>query len=211
MENLTLYIGIASLVGSVVSIILAVLAICFSLYFYTKGKNSEIEVSKALAGIKAQTQALQKIFGVQLDKLTDFATQPKQNEDDIKALLELVKNLPKHFADSFQPPGEKATSQTLLKETISAYIGIYYYVAVANYGSQGYLFEGQEDLTFNSYKTIVDQSYLDFEFMDKILSEVDLKLIKESPLNHLYENAKSLWKPHIKNSKMVLASQSGQQ
>ena len=50
-----------NLTASVVSVVLAILAICFSIYFYRKSKDTERSVSNALAEIKAQTDALQKM------------------------------------------------------------------------------------------------------------------------------------------------------
>jgi hypothetical protein len=60
---------IINLVASLASLILAVLAICLAVYFYTQSKNTETNVSGLLEGIRAQTDCLQKIVGRQMGQL----------------------------------------------------------------------------------------------------------------------------------------------
>lgn len=62
---------------SVASTVLAVVAIWLSIHFFVKGKDSEKAVEKALEGIKAQTDTLQKVASRQLDRLTRYATEPR--------------------------------------------------------------------------------------------------------------------------------------
>jgi len=71
-------VEIAAIVASIVGAILAVVAIAQAVYFYTQTKGSEARVENALTGIKEQTEALKAISGRQLDRLTKYATAPRE-------------------------------------------------------------------------------------------------------------------------------------
>ena len=51
----------ASIVASFVSLIVSIMAIWFSFYFYNQSKNTEHQVRIVLEAIKAQTDTLQAI------------------------------------------------------------------------------------------------------------------------------------------------------
>lgn len=82
-------VGIASLVASIVSVVLGIVAFAVSLYFYTQAKNTERDVSRLLGGIQAQTEALQKIVSRQMDRLIRGVTEQPPS-GDVSALYEVI-------------------------------------------------------------------------------------------------------------------------
>src|SRR5437773_694826 len=96
-------------IGSgVVSLILAVIAIWLSLYFYTRGKDTEKSVTNALAEIKAQTAALERLSAKQLDRLTKFATEGRPTDP---ALAEVARTF-KEMSLLILQPAPSAPSQS---------------------------------------------------------------------------------------------------
>ena len=76
-----------SLVSSVLSSVLALVAISLSLYFFVQSRNVQENVSTTLAEIKTQAGVLQKITFKQLDRLTRFVTErPGQQSQQLDRL-----------------------------------------------------------------------------------------------------------------------------
>ena len=124
-------LSLISLISSVISSALALVAISLSLYFFVQSRNVQENVSTALAEIKTQAGVLQKITFKQLDRLTRFVTErPDQQSQQLDRLLDAAEG----FSSILQEG-----RQRLVKETITCYIAIYYYSALTNYWSQGYL------------------------------------------------------------------------
>lgn len=82
-----------SIGSGVVSVTLGVLAIWLSLYFYTRGKDTERNVSSALAEIKAQTAALERLSAKQLDRLTKFATEGRPPDPVLAEVAQTFKQM----------------------------------------------------------------------------------------------------------------------
>mgnify|MGYP003587795725 CR=1 FL=1 len=103
-----------SLAGSIVSIVLGLFAICLSIYFFVQSKKTEQNISVSLAKIETQTDALQKLTGRQLDRLTKYVTQPKSSSTDeaMAELIPVLKDLPKSLlsAPSASTPPAQGTA-----------------------------------------------------------------------------------------------------
>jgi hypothetical protein len=73
-----------SLIASVVSVALGILAFTVSIYFFVQSRKSEAAVANnALVKIETQTEILQRITARQTDRLTKYVTglQPQRGED----------------------------------------------------------------------------------------------------------------------------------
>jgi hypothetical protein len=126
-------VTIVSLVAGIVSVLLGLLAIGISLYFYTQTKNTEKDVSGLLEGIRAQTETLQKIVGRQMDRLIRGVTEQAPSSD-FSALYEMIgaiKDIPTTVITLLQAPSSSSTqaAQWWKEEAIKGYIGAYYYAA----------------------------------------------------------------------------------
>jgi len=196
---------IASIVASVASTILAIVAIGLSVLFYTQGKNSEVRVQMALEGIRAQTDALQKLTGRWMDRLTKYVTTPHEPMVETQSqLLLAIKELPKDIVSQLLVPSAQSQQPELLRECVSGYCALYYYTAIANYWAQFCLppFEQFEDNSSYSefIKNAVDQSYKDFQLLAGILERVDPSLLALNPLKHLVDKARDEYRHLIKDT-----------
>ena len=101
-----------SIVASVVSIILGLVAIAVSIYFFVTNQKTEKNVSNSLTKIETQTEMLQKITGRQIDRLTKFVTEPKPSiideslPDIISRLTELPQTMLAQIQQSAGPGNE---------------------------------------------------------------------------------------------------------
>jgi hypothetical protein len=105
-------IALIGLLASVASLILAVIAIWLSLYFYSKSKDTETEVRVVLGQIKQQTESLERLSARQLMRLTRAVTEPRPLVDDsLHALLRLRLRLRMRWSTtSRRPTSEHSTS-----------------------------------------------------------------------------------------------------
>lgn len=83
-----------NLASSIASIILAVIAIGMSVYFYTQSKNTETKVESSLESIKAQTDTLQKLTGKWMDRLTKYVTDSNPYDQTFIHIISALKELP---------------------------------------------------------------------------------------------------------------------
>ena len=200
-----------SVVSSSVSIILAIIAIALSIYLFVQSKNTEKEVTNALSSIKTQVDSLQKLTGRWMDRLTKYATEPKDPFEMI-AIVSALQELPEKFAAQISLPIASKSEEIMTDRLIASYISILYYVAVANYAIQGYLPPIEEVLENDYWKRLLDRSYQDYYAIENLLITVDIDRINQNSLGYLYNITINSWKPIVRDSTMVYsarASQSG--
>lgn len=200
---------IINLISSIASLILSVVAIALSLYFYDKSKQTEKEVGILLVAIRTQTTSLENLTGKWMDRLTRYATSPKAADEITVLMMEIIKaSSVQNITSQLSSPDE--TTQTirgLTNQLVSSYIGMYYYVALTNIFTQGYLPPLTELEDNNPIKNIVDSSNTDFLWLDNILSSIDDSELKSSPLHHLYIETVAR-KSYVKDSTSVYQSRS---
>ena len=95
-----------SIVSSIVSIILAIVAIGLAVYFFVVGRNTETRVGSSLTKIETQAEMLQRLTGRQLDRLTKFVTEDKRPADDsrLTEFLALVMQVAKPLTEGVSLP-----------------------------------------------------------------------------------------------------------
>ena len=198
-----------SLVGSLVSIILGAFAIVLSIYFFVQSKKTEQSISVSLAKIEAQTDALQKIAGRQLDRLTKYVTQSHNpaTDDALAELIPVLKDLPKSLlgsrSDAITPtPGTEDAQELLI-----AYGALYFYIGQANFWSQLNLpSAAQYDPTQpiqSEAKTIVDLSAQDFNYVAEILGKKDVSKLNGTSIEPMVSRTKDFWRTTVRNSSDV--------
>ena len=87
MSDVEFWNTIISVVSLIVGVLLSILAIFISLYFYNEGKKTETTVSTMLAEIRQQTGALERLTGKLLDRLTRAVTDSAKPEHEERRLL----------------------------------------------------------------------------------------------------------------------------
>ena len=172
-------IGIASAVASTV---LAVVAMGQSLYFYNQAKNTERNTGETLAAIRAQTQTLEKLTGRQLDRLTRFATQPRDHEPAMSYVVTLMRELTNITASSSPVSPTAGTSKD--DAVLLGLYNTFYFSGLANMGWSAFMandknFEEADDQAYE----IIDESHrFYFASLNQLLAykETDLNRIDVS-------------------------------
>ncbi len=172
---------ITSIVASVVGAILAVVAIWQSMYFYTQAKGSEARVQLALTEIKVQTEALKALSGRQLDRLTKYATTPREEHPHAaQVLADTMRDIP-NIVLRLMPAPTNAPSQPALhspsrSELVHLWVALWSYVGSTNVWASFSLPSPQtfdEDDNFHRIaKRTVDRSAGDFQFMSSIVDHL---------------------------------------
>lgn len=194
---------IINLASALLSVALAIIAIWLSIYFYTKGKDTEKETSSALAAIKAQSEALQKLTGRWMDRFTRHATEPKPLDEGLLSLVNAVANLPTLIITQLKPQPDTATQETLIAENINCYVLLYHYAALANVLAQGLLpsedyFDPAES-THSTLASIIDNTVADFNRMANLLNNVHPTRIEQSTYINLLRDTVNRWQPLVKD------------
>lgn len=193
MEVLSLAVGLMSLVLGGFSIWLA-------LQFYTKGKDAEKEAAKSLEGIRAQTDALQRLAGRWMDRMTRYVTEPRPADENMIALVSAVAGLPTAILSQIHLPQgaasnakEPQANPALIADLVSCYISLYWYTAVANLAAQALLPDRDEfdpaDANHTFLQSFVDASASDFRYMEVVISKVDDAWLTASPYQRMLHEA----------------------
>jgi hypothetical protein len=198
---------VVSLVAGLVSVILGIIAIGISVYFYTQAKDTEREVSGALEGIRAQTDALQKIVGRQMGQLIRGVTEQQPHDFTlVQQMIGAIKDIPISVITLLQtPPPSTQANQAWRAETIKGYLGAFYYSAITNLCNQYFLPPLEQLQPDDLFKRMVDGSYQDFRMMDNWFTTLDQVELQNSPSYHLYCETLEKYKAFVKDSTTVYA------
>jgi hypothetical protein len=200
-----------SIASSIVAILLGVLAILLSVYFFVVGRRTEREASNSLAKIETQADMLQKLAGRQLDRLTRFVTEdrPRGRPPDsaisrglYSARAAAVGQL-RADATAAAESGDYGRADKLLHRLVL-------FSGVANYWAQQFLpsaaeFDERSDLQVLA-KKVVDSSANDFNAMAAILERTDAGMIAANPLTHTFKEARDLWRTSVRTAAEVFVA-----
>lgn len=193
--------------GSLTSIILAVLAIVLSIWFFVQSKNTEGETKKALEGIRTQTEALQKLAGRWLDRFTKHLVDDKPF-DALLSVAAQVSNLPEKISQDLQV--NISQIQQHRSEIISCYLLLQYYTALTNIFAQGNLplfYDFNEsDENHKLVRHIVDQSAGTVKQLETIIAGIPQEEIDRNSYNSFRVAYLSYWAPSVKDSFAYYAS-----
>lgn len=137
--NIT-FIDWLSIVSSIFSIGLAILALWLSLRFFFSTNKSEKEATKLLAEIKTQTNLIQRVTGKMLDKYVTFSTTPQPDQTETLMRLLTITTTSSGLADD----PKSFTDKVVLQELTALYIAIAYHSGLTNMLIQEYV---TEDIT----------------------------------------------------------------
>lgn len=182
--------------ANIASLILSVLAIGISIYFYTQAKGVESKVQSALGEIKTQTNALQALALRQVDRLTKFATTPRDDSSaqTVELLTSYMRELP-NIVVSLRAPAETSNEPALRRELVDTYIVLWHYTGLANiWIAAGHLPTSPEyfiesDAQHAGVKTLVDRTAGDFRYLASVVTKFDISQISASPFYSHYEEA----------------------
>lgn len=198
LQNLSAYWSIGA---SIASIVLAIVAIFLAVYFYSQAKKTEKEVSSSLSKIETQADALGKISGRQLDRLTKHVTEQRtaESQPEIKALVEIATTISQGFAHNLPTAGAGDRI-----ETLKYLIACYYYCGLSNYYAYMSLPPPSDFDDINQFhnltKIVLDQSHNDVQFLRSQLANANRTDIEATGIAHLYDEAEKEWAPRSKDS-----------
>lgn len=192
----------------IISLVLGVLALALSLYFYNKSKDSEKAASNTLEAIKAQTEMLKDITQKQLSRLIKNVTEQKPVEEFL-TIITAMRDTPQ---STLQLHLKDQEIETLTAQAIEGYIGAYFYCAVANAWSQTYLPEmenfNSEDSLHNLVRNLVDASARDFHNIESLLARVHPTRIQSNPVASYYNSTQQHWAALVKDAITAMSEKS---
>lgn len=205
-------INTISILSGVFSISISIIAIFLSIIFYFAGRKTEVSVSTSLSKIEAQTDALQKLSGRQIDKLMKHAFDGANNSNDNDAMLQIMSTLsqiPITITTILRQPTENVNDAQTIADL---YAALYFYIAQTNYWSQYYLPKASEYDEANTSdahtKRIVDLSHSDFAFVANWLGQCDQRLLTQSSLSNYLTETKESWRHNVRSSSEVFVATS---
>jgi hypothetical protein len=188
---------------ALMSLVLGLLAIGLAIYFYNRAKESETATATALQAIRTQSEMLQKLTGRWMDRFTRHAVEPKPADEGLLQLVQVVASLPTTILAHMQVRHTDApNNEPLMKEVVDAYVGLYYYTALANVLAQVQLPSEQDFNADDEYhatvRALVDRTAADVAYVAKVLGGVDQARLGASSLKHLLDEAIERWTPHVR-------------
>ncbi|SRR6266480_1999422 len=199
---MTVLEGLGVALGAV-SIVLAIVAIWQAMYFYSKGKTTETTVTAALAEIKAQTAALERLTGRQLDRFTKAATQERHPEEAVLTVARILSVMTPAAPTVATPSAGDAPA--LREELIACYIYILYLAGLANV----MLVEGlkQTEPVEDGYaevSALTEQTFVFFRHMQGVIGKIDRTELDANPNAALLQETMSDLAPKVANTAMVV-------
>ena len=198
------------------SLIFGGFAIWLSLHLYTKAKDAERETTNALAAIKAQSEALQRLTGRWMDRFTRHATEPRPADEGLMQLVHVVASLPTTILahlDVVRAPAQSNVPPQLIRELTDAYVGLYYYTALSNVLAQSLLptedIYNPQDSLHSGVSALVDRTAADFQHMANVMGGLDQSLVANSSLKRLLDEALNQWRPHVRYASQVFELRRG--
>jgi hypothetical protein len=177
-----------TLVSTIASLILAVLAIWLAIYFFVKSKNSEKESASLLVRINSQTDLLHKVSNKLLDKYVAYSTQPKQADETYVLLAQVVQTT---LSQGLASNGTTAANQQVMQELTTIYIAVLYYSALSNVYLQGAIpsemTEAELEQQSPWLRTLLDRSSADFFVANEWLNQNGGGYIESSTAKQYYQ------------------------
>lgn len=206
-------INAISILSGAFSIGISIIAMVLSIAFYFASRNTEIRVSTSLAKIEAQTDALQKLSGKQIDKLMkhafDGTNQSSTTDAMVQQLMNALSQIPITITTILRQPTENTNDAQKIADLYSA---LYFYTAQTNYWSQFYLPKATEfDETNENHahiKRMVDLSNVDFGSVASWLGSCDQTLLLKGPLYEYLRVTKEIWRREVRSSSDVFIATS---
>jgi hypothetical protein len=185
---------VVGLVSLVTSIVLSILAIFLSAYFYTQAKNTEARVQTSLAEIKQQTDALQRLSGRMLDRLTRAVTEGRPDHEHRQMVL-LVEAMRTFHPGNAVPVNQPTTTGTTeRRDLVQLWACAYLYASISNVFCQGLLPDSVADVG-DELRRLVDMTYADVNTLEGWLGTPDDQWTPVAKT--LFDYANLSWKPHI--------------
>lgn len=199
-----------SIAASLATIVLAILAIVLSIWFFVLAKKTETQTSSSLTKIETQADSLQKLTGRWMDRFTKYATsdRPSIVDESFPQLLAIISQLPQTITATIT----QVSTRDAPEDTIyTLYIALYFYTAHTNYWAQSYFPKASEFDESNNFhqlvRRIIDMSHADFMVIAGILAKFDQTKLNQNTIVHLLNETKDFWRHNVKSTSDILIAQ----
>lgn len=191
------------LVSGIASLVLSVLAIWLSLYFFQTGKATEQRVATSQAKIESEVRSLEALTGRWMDRFTRHATRdPKPDA----IALTLIERLDPRFLLNQQQLVSELGKETLQakQDGLDWALVAMHYAAVANVHLAWDLPSPDRYEPSNQmHMTVVqltDNSYNDYVMLRDQVAALGADLISKSKMLAFYNSAQNFWEPLMRTS-----------
>jgi hypothetical protein len=176
-------LNLLSIISSIFSVSLAILALWLSFRFFFSTNKSEKEASSLLAEIRTQTNLIQRVTGKMLDKYVTWSTTPQPDQTEV-----LLKFLTYSSTTSTGLIDEQKsfTDKDVLQEFTALYIATAYHSALTNMFLQEYVTDDIIQLS-DQLKNLLSITYHDFQASMNWLNQHGSKYIESSSTNAYYQ------------------------
>lgn len=176
-----------ALTSSIASLILAVVSIYLAVHFFIKSKEAEKQASNTLTKIEVQTKTLQNVSTRMLDKYVNYSTQPKQADETVILLAQMVQN---SMSQGLSGTGETIDNDKIMQHLTTLYIVVVYYAALTNITMQSAIPEDMNEADLEAempwIRTLLDRSNADFKVAAEWLDTHGGTYIQNSTVSNYY-------------------------
>lgn len=184
--NIT-FIDWLSIVSSIFSIGLAILALWLSLRFFFSTNKSEKEATSLLAEIRTQANLIQRVTGKMLDKYVTHSTTSQPDQAEVLMKLWTMSTTSTGLVDEQKSFSDK----DVLQELTALYIATAYHSALTNMFLQEYISDDISQLT-QQLQNLLTVTHNDFEASMHWLGQYGTKYIDSSSTKAYHEEITTL-------------------
>ncbi len=193
-----------SVVSGLVGLLLSGFAIWLSMDFYAKSKTTELNVATALAEIKAQTAALERITARQLDRFTRHATSVKPPDPQLAELTSTFSLLVQSLTPSQSALATPMSGSVPPEQLVQTWYNVMYFAGMANIGwNRQLLPPGQRAPEDEFMVRIVDETNRFFYAAMHVLEGTPLNVLQAAGVSESIVAVKSEIDPLIRTSHTV--------
>jgi len=168
-----------------ISLILGVISLPMSLYFYHKANISEIKNTEILCQISNKTDMLDKITNRMLEKALGHISSSLEKTIDSISQIALDKNSPQQ-------------GTTINTDEISLKISLFNYILKTNFLAKALYVKTNNDNLRNFSAITINKSYFDYEKLRDEIASIDPTELKNSKLYDSYISNKDSYESVVK-------------
>ena len=158
-----------------VSLILGIISLILSLYFYNKANQSEVRTNAILKDIESKTSILDKITLRMLDKTISHLSSSFS-----------------HLLTSVSQTAPKKV-KSISTDDKSVKLSLFNYILRTNFLAKALYAKAENEYTIKFSKEIIRSSYADYQILDKEISQIKKEELIKSPLYDEYVSNKKFY------------------
>ena len=187
-----------SISSSIISVLLAIIAIIQATIFFIASMRTKYSVEKSLAKIETETRSLTRLTGKVVQPLTDYATSDKIDVNN--AVSQIVEKVAKiNFAASHGLTDKE--NKNPRQEEVELWIVIHHYAALLNFFAKLSLPKHDEYDPADEFDVIVSNivngSSTDFIFFDHQIDSLTEEQELSQNAIEILKSTRDIWSFHV--------------